>query len=143
MDILLLFKKRNFTILREFEYTDGVFVKEYVYNSKRFLTDVWPPKILLDGFVPPIQSAVRDDGTDVTETMIRFSGPMRNSVNPLGAYTKRKRLRLGFVGLFGIRLSTEDYWEPYEGTVTLTNAYGIKKVTPISINGGGASSLPS
>ena len=143
MDILMFFKKRNFTILREFEYTDGVLVKEYVYNSKRFLTDVWPPKILLDEFVPPIQSAVRDDGTDVTETMIRFSGPMRNRVNPLGAYTKRKRLRLGFVGLTGgIRLSTEDYWEPYEGSVTLTDAYGIKKVVPVSRNGG-KSSLPS
>lgn len=144
MDILLFFKKRNFTVLREFEFSEGVFVKEYVYNSRHFLTDVWPPR-LASGTTTllPIRSAVRDDGTDVTETMILFSGPKRNYINHLGAYTKKRRLMVKFVN-FGIRITLQDYWEPYEGNVTVTDVLGIKKVVSVSRNSSdGASCLPS
>lgn len=135
MDVLLLLlKKRNFEILREFEFSEGIFVKEYVYNSRHFLTDVWPPPMEL-GFTLPIKSAVREDGTDVTETILRFSGPKRSHINPLGAYTKRRRLSVKYVN-FGIRVSFENYWEPYEGNVTITDVLGIKRVVSVHTKNG-------
>ena len=121
-DIFMYFRKKNFTILKEFEYfSTGKIVKEYVYNMKKYLTDEWPPK---RGAGPTIKKVIRDlDGADVTKEVLKFSGPMKNYVNPLGTYVKKKKFSLRFIN-FGIQFVYEDTFEPYDGTVTVTNSLG-------------------
>ncbi len=117
-------KKTNFTILREFKM-GAVTVKEYVYNMRRYLTDVWPPVSGTRG-VFPIQTAIRDeDGADVTELVLRFSGPRRNHVNPLAfSYRRGMRPEIVFTDRGGIRVSLEEKWDPYTGTATITDIFG-------------------
>ena len=124
-EIFMYFRKKNFTILKEFEYfSTGKIVKEYVYNMKKYLTDEWPPK---RGTGPIIKKVIRDsDGADVTKEVLRFSGPMKNYVNPLGTYVKKKKFSLRFIN-FGIQFMYEDILEPYEGTVTIIDSFGNKK----------------
>ena len=134
LNTVLFFKGKNFTVLREFERC-GVTIKEYRYNMGRFLTDVWPPN-LSGGSGFPIRSAVReDDGSDVTEMVLRFSGPRKNYVNPVSVFHRKRRLRLD-LGNFGrIRVVFEDTWEPYNGNVIVTDILGVKKVVPVQYNG--------
>lgn len=116
-------------MLKEFRMGD-VSVKEYRYNMRRFLTDVWPPE-LSAGTGLPIRSAVREeDGSDVTEMVLKFSGPRKNYVNPVSVFRKKKRLRVKMHN-FGIRFVIEDTWVPYSGNVIVTDVMGFKKVVPI------------
>lgn len=132
LDILIFLKKKNFTILREFEYR-GTKIKEYAYNMKSYFTDVWPPK---RGVGPTIKKVVRDvDGKDITKDAIKFSGPMKNYLNPICAHVKEKKITMRFVN-FGVSVSYEDVWKPYDGTVTVTDSMGaIKKIELVERNG--------
>lgn len=124
-ELFMFFKRKNFTIVREFEFC-GKNIKEYVYNLKRYWTDVWPPP---RGIGPPIKAVTRDsDGLDVTKNIIKFSGPMKNYINPLGLCTKKRKLVIQCKNL-GVHVSYEPVWEPYTGTITVTDALGtIKKM---------------
>lgn len=129
VDVIIFFKRKNFTITREFEFC-GKKIKEYVYNMKRYFTDVWPPIL---GTGPPIKKVVRDsDGVDVTKNVIKFSGPMKNHLNPLGVYTKKRKMTLKYTEIGGIRISYEHVWEPYYGTVTVTDTLGFKKIVHVN-----------
>lgn len=126
INIVLFLKGKNFTIIREFDMGGGVVVKEYVYNLKRFLTDVWPP---LSGKGFPIKSAVRErDGTDVTEMVLKFSGPRKNYINPLSLSTKRKKVFIEYKNFGKLSIVYKDVWEPYEGNVIITDIMGVKKI---------------
>lgn len=125
-ELFMFFKRKNFTIVREFEFC-GKNIKEYVYNLKRYWTDVWPPP---RGIGPPIKAVTRDsDGIDVTKNVLKFSGPMKNYINPLGLYKKSRKITIKYTELGGIRFSYEPVWEPYTGTVTVTDALGTIKKT--------------
>jgi hypothetical protein len=121
-DVFMALRKKNFTVTKEFDYfSTGKIVKEYVYNMKKYLTDEWPPK---RGSGPQIKKVIRDsDGADITKEVLRFSGPMKNYINPLATYVKVRRFTFRFVRL-GIQISYEETLEPYEGTVTVTNSMG-------------------
>lgn len=130
LSVILFFKGKNFTVLREFTM-GGVHVKEYRYNMRRFLTDVWPPK-LSEGKGLPIKTAVReDDGSDVTEMVLKFSGPRKNYVNPVSVFRKKKKLRVCIQNFGRIQFVIEDTWVPYEGNVIVTDVMGFKKTVPI------------
>jgi hypothetical protein len=138
LSTLVFFKGKNFSVIREFEMC-GVHVKEYRYNMSRYLTDVWPPDLSRgSGF--PIRSAIReDDGSDVTEMVLRFSGPRKNYVNPVSVARRKKRTLRMDARTFGrIRLVLEEQWEPYSGNVVITDALGFKKVIRIETNNGEA-----
>lgn len=123
LDFIMFFKRKNFTILREFEVC-GKNVKEYVYNMKSFLTDVWPPQ---RGTGPPIKKVTRDsDGVDVTKNVLKFSGPMKNYVNPLGLCINKRKLVVHCKN-FGVQLSYEPFLKLYDGTITVTDVLGFKK----------------
>ena len=127
-NIFMFFKKGNFTVTRVFNI-DDIEIKEYTYNLSRYLTDVWPPDTSTVGF--PIRSVIReDDGTDVTASVLKFSGPRKNHVNPVSLFKSSKKIRVRFVN-FGIRVSVEDVWRPYVGDVTVTDILGFKKVVTI------------
>lgn len=107
----------NFTVTRRFDN-----ITEYIYGSKRYLTDVWPPDTTRrPGF--PIRSVIRDDGVDVTKNVLKFSGPMRNYVHPLGVCLIKKKISVKFQN-FGIRFELCDYLEMYSGTVYVTDIFG-------------------
>ena len=112
----------NFTKIRSFK-SDDVEITEYIYGSKRYFTDTWPPK---RGIGFPIKSVIRDDGIDVTKNVLSFSGPMRNLVHPLGVCNMTKRISVKFVN-FGIRFELIDYIERYSGTVTVIDIFGNLK----------------
>jgi hypothetical protein len=131
LDVVVFFKGKNFTILREFDIGGNVKVKEYRYNMGKFLTDVWPPNVS-GGSGFPIKLAVREsDGLDVTETVLKFSGPKRNYVHPLSVCLKRKRVRLDYTTFGVLRVLFEDVWEPYIGNVIVTDILGLKKVVHV------------
>ena len=124
LDVFVFFKRKNFTILREFDFCESTKVKEYSYGSKKYLTDVWPPP---RGKGLPIKKAVFGDDEDVTKQVLKFSGPMKNYVNILSLYKRKKRFIVRFINC-GVRFSIDEYWEPREGTVTITDILdGIKK----------------
>lgn len=128
----------NFTITRRFE-NDGVQITEYIYGSKRYLTDVWPPdKIRRIGF--PIRSVIRDDGVDVTENVLKFSGPMRNHIHPLGVCLIKKRISIKIKN-FGIRFELVDYIERYYGTVQVTDIFGNLRIINVEKETNGDSNL--
>lgn len=108
---------KNFTIIRKFDND----ITEYVYGSHRYFTDVWPPNLRHIGF--PIRSAIRDDGEDVTKMVLKFAGPRKNFVHPLGASKIKKRVRISFRN-FGIRFEIVDRLEKYHGPVTVTDIFG-------------------
>jgi hypothetical protein len=138
LNIVMFFKQKNFTILREFEMFNGVSVKEYRYNMGKFLTDVWPPNISGGGSGFPIKSAVReDDGSDVTEMVLKFSGPKKNYVNPLSVFRKKKRIRVDYKKFGVFRIVIEDVWERYDGNVIVTDILGVKKVVPVEYKANG------
>jgi hypothetical protein len=123
-DAFMFFKRKNFTVTKEFNVGD-VTVKEYIYNMSRYFTDVWPPNISAgQGF--PIMSVIRDDdGTDVTKSVLKFSGPRKNYVHPLGTLKRKRYLKIACLGLSGgVRFSIEEKFIPYEGTVTVTDIFG-------------------
>jgi hypothetical protein len=127
LNVILFFKGKNFTVLREFEMGDSI-IKEYRYNLKTFFTDVWPPKI---GTGMPIKSVTRDeDGSDVTDMVLRFSGPKKNYVNPVSLFRKKKGFSVKFYGT-GVRVTYGDTWDPYEGTATVTDIFGLKKTVHV------------
>lgn len=131
-DTFMFFKKKNFTVTNEYDMGDGLIVKEYTYNLSKYLTDVWPPNLSSSSGGFPIRSAVREeDGSDVTERVLRFSGPRKNYVNPVSAYRKRRRIRVSFLGWGGIRISVADVWEKYTGNVIVTDIFGVKKTVPV------------
>lgn len=126
LDVLVFLKRKNFTVLREFEYK-GTKIKEYAYNFKKYFTDVWPPK---RGTGPTIKKVIRDaDGKDLTKDALKFSGPMKNYVNPICAHVSEKKITFRIVN-FGISISYENTWKPYEGTITVTDSLGtVKKIS--------------
>jgi hypothetical protein len=130
LDVLIFFKRKNFTVLREFDV--GHFrVKEYSYGSNTYLTDVWPPAI---GTGSPINQAIFGE-EDVTKQVLKFSGPMKNHINALAIYKKKRRVMFRFVR-GGVRFSLEEFWEPRYGTVTVTDVLGsVKKETLSNTNG--------
>ena len=139
LDLIVLFKGKNFSIVRDFEMGEAN-VKEYRYNLKTFFTDVWPPP---NGIGMPIKSVTRDDdGTDVTDMVLRFSGPKRNYVNPVALFRKKKGLRVKFYGK-GVRITYGDVWEPYEGTATVTDIFGLKKTVQIQYKSKDGAHFPS
>lgn len=130
LDVFVFFKRKNFTILREFDFCDTK-VKEYSYGSKKYFTDVWPPP---RGEGLPIHKVAFGD-EDVTTQVLKFSGPMKNYVNVLSLYKMKKRLIVRFIN-GGVRFSIEEYWEPREGTVTITDVLGgLKNETLYTRNG--------
>lgn len=134
LDILLFFKKKNFTRTREVDIGNGVVLTEYVYNMRKYFTDVWPPKMAGRDF--PIRHAIREDGLDITTNILSFAGPMKNYINPIGAYTRRKKLSIEFVNA-GFRITFKEVWEPYRGVFVVTNTAGIKKVIHCNQNNEG------
>jgi hypothetical protein len=130
LNVVVFFKGKNFTILREFEM-GGVHVKEYRYNLSKFLTDVWPPNVY-GGCGPPIKSAIREeDGSDVTEMVLKFSGPKKNYVNPVSVFRKKKKIRMDYSKFGALCVTFKDEWEPYKGNVTVTDIFGVKKVVSV------------
>ena len=138
LDVLVFLKRKNFTVLREFDM--GSFhIKEYSYGSQKFFTDVWPPA---RGRGLPIKRALLGD-EDVTKQFIKFSGPMKNHINGLAIYKRKKRLVTKFVN-GGVRFSIEDYWVPRYGTITVTDVLGgVKKETLCTNIKYGDSNFPS
>lgn len=131
LDVFVFLKRKNFTILREFDFCESTKVKEYSYGSKKYLTDVWPPP---RGKGLPIQKVVFED-EDVTKQVLKFSGPMKNYINVLSLYKRKKKLVVRFIN-GGVRFSVEEYWEPREGTVIVTDVLGgLKKEILCTING--------
>lgn len=118
----------NFTITKTFKHKKTT-IYEYVYGSKRYLTDVWPPNIRHHGF--PIKSVIRDDGEDVTKNVLRFSGPMRNYVHPLGVCKMYKKLSVKYNKFGRIHFEFEDHIEDYTGTVTVQDILGGLKTVHI------------
>ncbi len=131
LDVFVFFKRKNFTILREFDFCESTKVKEYSYGSKKYFTDVWPPQ---RGKGLPIQKVVFGD-EDVTKQVLKFSGPMKNYVNVLSLYKRKKRVTVRFIN-GGVRFSIEEYMDPREGTVIVTDVLGgLKKETLHKTNG--------
>lgn len=128
-DFFMYFKRRNFTVTREFKMGD-ITVKEYTYNMKRYYTDTWPPNTSAGtGF--PIMSVIREgDCKDVTNEVLKFSGPRKNYVNPLSLCTRKKRIHIRIIN-FGIRVQLEDSWSPYEGDVTVIDILGGRRTIQI------------
>lgn len=127
-DVFVYFKKRNFTVTKEFKIGD-VTVKEYTYNLSRYYTDTWPPNTSAGSL--PIHSVIRDDdGLDVTKQVLKFSGPRKNYVNPLGTFTSKKKIHVNFVNL-GVQFKFEETWVPYTGKVTVTDILGGKRTLQI------------
>jgi hypothetical protein len=136
LNVVIFFKNKNFTILKEFEM-GGVRVKEYRYNMGKFLTDVWPPKISSDAGMP-IRSAFReDDGSDVTEMVLKFSGPRKNYVNPVSVFRRRRRFRLDYTTFGLVRFVLDETWYPYDGNVIVTDIFGFKKVIHVEYKANG------
>jgi hypothetical protein len=123
MNMILFLKKPNFTIIRTF-FIDGNKFTEYIYNSKTYFTDVWPPNTSVRG--TPIKSVIRDDGKDVTKMAIKFSGPRRCYIHPLSVCSFRKKLRMKYHN-FGVRLYFEDVSEKFKGSYVVTDILGTIK----------------
>lgn len=142
-DVFMFFKRKNFTVTREFKMGENVHIWEYTYNMSRYLTDVWPPNTSSSsGF--PIKSVIReDDGSDVTENVLKFSGPRKNYVNPVSLFKKRgRKLVVKCIGWGKFRLEFVDTWEPYYGNVIVSDVFGFKKIIPLYSNGGVAHISP-
>lgn len=123
------FTKKNFTIVNEFDF-GNTRIKEYTYNKTTYYTDVWPPK---KGYGPTIKRVVRDlDGIDVTKNVLKFAGPMKNYINNFGVCMVKKRIIFTFSSWYKINISYGYVYEPYEGTITVTDTLGFKKVVCIS-----------
>ena len=119
----------NFTKTKTFECDDLV-ITEYIYGSKRYMTDVWPPNIRRGtGF--PIKSVIRDDGIDVTQNVLKFSGPMKNYIHPLGVCIIKKRISIKIKN-FGIRFELVDYIEKFSGTVAVTDIFGQLRIVHVN-----------
>ena len=118
----------NFTIIRTFESDDKTTIYEYIYGSQRYYTDLWPPNTRHVGF--PIKSVVRHDGIDVTNGVLKFSGPLRNYVHPLGASIIKKRISVSFRN-FGLHVEVVDYIDKYSGTVSVKDIFDNLKIVHI------------
>ncbi len=137
LDVLVFLKRKNFTVLREFDM--GSFhIKEYSYGSQKFFTDVWPPA---RGRGLPIKSAIFNN-EDVTKQVLKFSGPMKNHLNALAIYKRKKKIVTKFVN-GGVCFSLEDYWEPRYGTITVTDVLGGVKKETLGNSKDGDSNFPS
>ncbi len=123
--LLNTFLYKNFTILRTFEIGD-VTIHEYVYNSKTYYSDVWPPDTSCRDF--PISTVVREDGKNITEQVLKFSGPRRNYVNPISISDFYKRITINLKKFGRIRFEIKEFFKKYCGEVTVTNIFGSKKV---------------
>jgi len=132
-EVFLYFKRSNFTVTREFRIGD-VTVKEYTYNMSRYYTDTWPPNTSAGtGF--PILSVIREgDGVDITQSVLKFSGPRKNYINPLSVCTRKKKIHVRFVN-FGVRVSLEDAWVSYDGELTVTDILGGRRTIQINSPG--------
>jgi len=142
LDALIFFKRKNFTVLREFDIGENKRIKEYSYGSNTYLTDTWPPP---RGVGFPIKKVLLEDGEeDITNQALKFSGPMKNHVNVLALYKKKKRFVIRFVN-GGFKFTLEDYWEPREGTVIITDILDrVKKETLVlSTSTNGDANFPS
>lgn len=118
----------NFTITRQFN-TDNITIYEYVYGSKRYFTDIWPPNTRHKGF--PIKKVIREDGVDVTVNVLKFSGPLRNYVNPLGTSIMKKGVSINCHNL-GLHFEIINKFDKYYiGTVNVTDIFGNLKIIHI------------
>lgn len=133
LDVILFFKDTNFTVKKEFLLGSSR-IREYVYNMKRYLTDVWPPNLLAGGREPPICSVVRDDGVDITRRVMKFSGPRRNYIHPLSLHVIKKKPKITFK-VFGVSVTLVDVPVPYEGSFTVTTSLGKKSVIKMTREG--------
>lgn len=134
------FTKKNFTIINEFEF-GGKIIKEYTYNKTTYYTDTWPPQ---KGKGPVIKNVVRDlDGIDVTKNVLKFGGPMKNYINPLAVCMIKKKLIIKIPHWYRITISYDYVYTPYEGTVTFTDTFGIKRMVHVSSNTHGCPYLSS
>jgi hypothetical protein len=118
----------NFTVTKKFKH-QKVTIYEYVYGSKRYLSDTWPPNIRHTGL--PIKSVKRDDGVDVTENVLKFSGPMRNYVHSLGVCKITKKLGIKSHKFGGVRFELCDHIEKYTGYVIVKDILGGLKTIHI------------
>jgi hypothetical protein len=116
----------NFTITKKIIHNKNTTIYEYVYGSRRYLTDTWPPNIRHNGF--PIKSVKRDDGIDVTQNVLKFSGPMRNYVHPLGVCVMKKKVSIKCHQLGGLRFELKDCFEKYKGTVIVEDIFNGLKI---------------
>jgi hypothetical protein len=123
LDVILFFKTKNFTITDVIDY-DGKNVYEYEYNFKKYRTDVWPPDTVTRG--PVIKSVIRHDGVDVSEHVLKFAGPRKNIVNPMGLVSYRRRFRIRFIWPGGISISYENVPEKFQGCVTVVDIFNKK-----------------
>ena len=140
LDTLVFFRRENFKVLREFDIGTGIRIKEYSYGPNTYFTDTWPP---VRGKGLPIKNVLfKDEKEDVTTQTLKFSGPMRNHVNVLALYKKKKRFVIRFVD-GGFRVSLEEHWKPREGTVIVTDVIGQIKRETLVIKKHGDSNLPS
>lgn len=137
-DAFVYFKRRNFTVTKEFKIGD-ITVKEYTYNMSRYYTDTWPPNTSAgSGF--PIAHVIREgDGADITQSVLKFSGPRKNYINPLSLCTRKKKIHVRFVN-FGVRVSLEDVWVSYTGELIVTDILGGRRTIQINSPGFDAAS---
>lgn len=119
---------KNFSILRIFEIGENT-IYEYVYNTKTYYSDTWPPNTSCRDY--PIKTAVREDGKDVTETVIKFSGPRRNFVNPLSVNDFYNKLVINIKQFGRIRFEIKKFFTSYTGNVHVTDIFGNKKTIKI------------
>lgn len=125
MDLIILFKKPNFTILQQSKARCGTVITEYTYNFKRYLTAEWPP--VIPRFDPPLKKIERGiDNVDVTAMAMRFAGPKRNHISRFGIATPIAHFFWALTRTGGLRIGIT--WVPvrYSGQVTSTDFLGKK-----------------
>lgn len=99
IDIWLVFRRRNWEILEQGEYSDGTKFTRYVYNGNEYTHIGDFPFKPAVGFRVPIQS-VLVDGRNVTSLVKQYMGPFGVSLPDTGYifYKKRLRFEIGFQG---------------------------------------------
>jgi len=109
IDIWLIFRRRNWEVIEQGDYSDGTMFTRYTYNGNEYthIGDFpFKPSI---GFRIPIQS-VLVDGRDETSLVKQYMGPFRVSLPDTGYifYKKQLRFEFGFVnGGIRFRLVTK------------------------------------
>lgn len=123
MNVILFFKKPNFKIIEMKKVDSSGYIHpttivkpntiiRYIYNlkilsyfysgEKEFM---WPPQFTNRS--PPIESATRIDGTDITKQVLEFAGPRKNELVPFSFHVFKRKWKIRFRP-FGVQLSLED-----------------------------------
>lgn len=82
VDFWIFFKKRNWHVIEQDEYTDGTPYTRYIYCGKEY-TCIGEFPYKHSGFSLPIQS-VTVDGVDHTRTVKMYTGPVGNTIPDAG-----------------------------------------------------------